>query len=77
VFPIAAGLPFGIAPALIPQFPLPAKIRTEFLHPIELDHDPARAEDQRYVARKYDEIEQALQNGVDHLASRRSFPILG
>jgi 1-acyl-sn-glycerol-3-phosphate acyltransferase len=77
VLPVAAGLPFGVAPALIPQFPLPAKIRTEFLDPIELDGDRARAEDDRYVHRKYEQVERALQDGVDRLAARRSFPIFG
>lgn len=77
VLPIAAGLPLGIAPGLIPQFPLPAKIRTEFLDPIEVDNDPARSEDERYVRRKYEQVERALQDGVDTLAARRSFPIFG
>ena len=31
VFPIAISLPWGIAPAALPQFPLPAKIRTRLM----------------------------------------------
>lgn len=76
-FPIALGFPLGLAPGIVPQIPLPAKIRTEFLDPIELDTDPERAEDERYVAIKYREVERKLQAGVDALAKRRSFPVLG
>ena len=31
VFPLAVSLPWGIAPAALPQLPLPAKIRTRFM----------------------------------------------
>lgn len=40
VFPLAISLPWGIAPAALPQLPLPAKIRTRFMPAVELDHDP-------------------------------------
>src|SRR5437660_834702 len=49
VFPLAVSLPWGIAPAALPQLPLPAKIRTRFMPVVELDGDPARAEDDDYV----------------------------
>jgi 1-acyl-sn-glycerol-3-phosphate acyltransferase len=76
--PIIAGLPFGIAPELLPtHLPLPAKIRTEILDPIEVDHDPERAEDQAYVDSVYHEVHGALQAGMDRLAERRSFPVMG
>ena len=41
VFPLAISLPWGIAPAALPQLPLPAKIRTRFMPAVEIDHDPA------------------------------------
>ena len=76
--PITLGLPFGIAPELLPtHIPLPAKIRTEFLEPIRVDGDPERADDRAYVAGVYREVETAIQDGMDRLAQRRSFPILG
>ena len=77
VFPIAAGIPYGIAPAILPFLPLPAKIRTEMLEPVDVDPDPERADDERYLDRVYREVESRLQDGVDRLARRRSFPILG
>src|SRR5579875_962342 len=55
MFPIALQVPWGISPALLPEIPLPTKIRTAFQEPIELDHDPDRAEDREYVEAKYAE----------------------
>jgi len=75
VFPLAISLPWGIAPAALPQLPLPAKIRTRFMPAVELDHDPARAEDDVYVDRKYHEVEDAIQEGMDALARKRAFPL--
>ena len=44
--PIIAGFPFPLAIEILPaHLPLPAKIRTEFLDPIRVDTDPARADD--------------------------------
>lgn len=74
--PVVIGPPFGIAIETIPMhLPLPAKIRTEFLEPIELDDDPARADDDRYLEEVYDEVEGAIQSGMDRLADRRRFPV--
>jgi len=75
--PVAAGVPFGLAPGVIPQIPLPAKIRTRFLDPIELGDDPALADDEDYVQTKYNEVVAALQSAMNDLAEDRSFPLLG
>jgi len=75
VFPLAVSLPWGVAPAALPQLPLPAKIRTRFMPVVDLDHDPARAEDEDYVDRKYDEVEGAIQAGMDALARKRALPL--
>ena len=77
VFPIALSAPWGIAPAAIPEIPLPTKIRTAFQEPIEVDHDPERANDRDYVDRKYEEVRASIQSGMDALARRRAFPIFG
>jgi len=55
--------------------PLPAKIRTRFMPPVQLDHDLARAEDDQYVDRKYREVEDAIQQGTDALARKRALPL--
>jgi 1-acyl-sn-glycerol-3-phosphate acyltransferase len=76
--PITLGVPFGIAPEILPtHIPLPAKIRTELLEPIRVDADPDRANDDDYVNGVYREIQTAIQDGMDRLAARRSFPVLG
>jgi 1-acyl-sn-glycerol-3-phosphate acyltransferase len=77
VFPIALSAPWGIAPAALPEIPLPTKIRTAFQEPIELDHDPERAGDEAYVREKYEEVRQSIQRGMDSLARRRAFPVFG
>jgi 1-acyl-sn-glycerol-3-phosphate acyltransferase len=77
VFPIALSAPWGIAPAALPELPLPTKIRTAFQPAIELDTDPARAKDDAYVQEKYDEVVASLQHGMDTLARRRRFPVFG
>jgi 1-acyl-sn-glycerol-3-phosphate acyltransferase len=76
--PIIAGFPFPLAVEILPMHvPLPAKIRTEFLDPIRVDSDPARADDTAYVDAIYHQVEGAIQEGMDRLAERRSFPVLG
>jgi 1-acyl-sn-glycerol-3-phosphate acyltransferase len=77
VFPIAVSLPWGIAPAALPQFPLPAKIRTRLMPAIELDHDPDRADDDEYVEGKYHEVQSSIQRGMDALARKRALPLFG
>ena len=76
--PITLGIPFGIGLELLPaHIPLPAKIRTEILEPIRVDEDPERAKDSAYVDSVYREVEASIQDGMDRLAQRRSFPVCG
>ena len=77
VFPGAASLPWGIAPAALPQFPLPAKIRTRLMPAVDVDHDPERADDVDYVDRKYCEVESTIQKGMNALARKRALPLFG
>lgn len=67
----------GVSPALLPELPLPTKIRTAFQAPVELDHDPARAEDDDYVKAKYEEVRNTIQRGMDALARGRRLPLFG
>lgn len=76
--PIIAGFPLPLAIEILPaHLPLPAKIRTELLDPITVDPDPARADDTAYVDSIYLQVETAIQDGMDQLARRRSFPLFG
>jgi 1-acyl-sn-glycerol-3-phosphate acyltransferase len=74
--PILAAPPFGIVPEILPShLPLPTKLRYEILEPVDLE--AGRADDDDYVNAKYREVHQVLQQGVNRLAKRRRFPILG
>jgi 1-acyl-sn-glycerol-3-phosphate acyltransferase len=77
MFPIALQVPWGISPALLPEVPLPTKIRTRFQEPIELDRDPDRAGDERYVEQMYEQVESSIQDGMNALARRRRLPLFG
>jgi 1-acyl-sn-glycerol-3-phosphate acyltransferase len=76
-FPIALQAPWGISPAILPEIPLPTKIRTAFQEPVELDADPERAGDDDYVDAMYDEVRDSIQHGMDALARRRRLPLFG
>jgi 1-acyl-sn-glycerol-3-phosphate acyltransferase len=76
--PIIAGFPFPLAIEVLPaHVPLPAKIRTEILDPIEVDDDPERADDTAYVQKIYQQVRSDIQAGMDRLAAKRKLPILG
>jgi 1-acyl-sn-glycerol-3-phosphate acyltransferase len=75
MFPIAIEAPWIVAPALLPELPLPVKIRTAFQPAIELDADPDRAGDDAYVDAKYEEVRSSIQRGMDTLARRRRLPL--
>ncbi|KPA17172.1 glycerol acyltransferase [Candidatus Magnetomorum sp. HK-1] len=76
IFPLVLGFPFGVTFEVLPMhIPLPAKIRTKILEPIKIDNDPDKENDNDYVMKKYREIENCIQEGVNHLASKRKFPI--
>lgn len=76
--PVISGFPFPLALEILPMhLPLPAKIRTELLDPIDPGGDPELADDDAHVDAMYRKIEQTLQAGMDRLARRRSLPIFG
>ena len=76
--PIIAGFPFPLAVEVLPaHVPLPAKIRTELLDPIEVDSDPGRVDDRAYVQKIYDQVEAEIQAGMERLAARGRLPVLG
>jgi 1-acyl-sn-glycerol-3-phosphate acyltransferase len=76
--PVVLGIPFGLTIETIPtHLPLPAKIRTELLHPIHVDHDPERVNDGPYIDAIYHEVKSAIQEAMDRLAQERRFPVFG
>jgi 1-acyl-sn-glycerol-3-phosphate acyltransferase len=77
IMPIALSAPWGLSPAMLPEIPLPTKIRTAFQPAIELDDDPERANDNEYVEKMYEEVRGSIQHGMDALARRRRLPLFG
>ena len=77
LFPIALSAPWGISPAILPEIPLPTKIRTAFQEPVRFAVSPARAKDDAYVDKKYEEVRASIQKGMDTLARRRRLPLFG
>ena len=75
MFPIALQAPWGLSPAMLPELPLPTKIRTAFQDPVRFGVGPERADDDDYVERKYREVRRSIQSGMDALARRRRFPV--
>jgi 1-acyl-sn-glycerol-3-phosphate acyltransferase len=77
VAPITLSWPFGVTLHLTPfqHVPLPAKIRTQFLEPIDPGNDPALADDQEYVDSLYDLVEGRIQEAMTAMAKKRKFPI--
>ncbi len=74
ILPVTVGFPFGLSVVLPINIPLPTKIVTQVLPPIDIEarfgEDPDVGEVDEYVR-------AAMQAGLDGLAARRHFPILG
>jgi 1-acyl-sn-glycerol-3-phosphate acyltransferase len=77
VMPFLAGVPFGVAPVVLPPLPLPTKVTVDFLDPLDWSGDgPAAADDADLVRARYDEMTDVLQAGLDALAADRPHPLL-
>jgi len=67
--PISLALPWGLNISdLAGHVPLPTKISIEVQHPIDVDGDDQAV---------HDKVMASLQDGVDRLAARRRFPVIG
>ena len=74
ILPVSFGFPFGLSVIFPPNVPLPSKVVTEVLEPIDITaqfgKDPDVAEVDEYVR-------SVMQAALDRLAKQRRFPILG
>ncbi len=74
ILPLSFGFPFGLSVIFPANLPLPAKIVTEVLEPIDVTErfgdDPDVAEVDEYVR-------SVMQTALDRLGSQRRLPILG
>ncbi len=77
VFPVLAGLPFGVTSILTPPLPMPAHLTLEFLPPLDwTGYGAGAADDAALVAACYEDVTQRLQTGLDRLAAERPCPVL-
>jgi 1-acyl-sn-glycerol-3-phosphate acyltransferase len=77
VFPLLAGLPFGVVSALTPPPPMPAHLTLEFLPALDwTGHGPGAADDPAIVSACYDDITGQLQSALDRLSAEHPYPVL-
>jgi 1-acyl-sn-glycerol-3-phosphate acyltransferase len=74
ILPVSFGFPFGLSAVVPPNVPLPTKIVTQVLQPIDIaaqfGEDPDVDEVDAHVR-------SVMQEALDKLAANRRFPILG
>lgn len=74
ILPVTFGFPFGLSVIFPPNLPLPSKIVTRVLEPIDVaerfGEDPDIGEVDAYVR-------GVMQDALDELARERRFPVLG
>ncbi|MBW3663930.1 MAG: acyltransferase family protein [Actinobacteria bacterium] len=73
-FPISFGFPFGLTAAFPPNLPLPTKIVSQVLEPIDI---VAEFGDDPDVDEIDAEVRGRMQAVLDELARQRRFPVLG
>ncbi len=74
ILPITFGWPFGLSVLAPVNVPLPTKIVTEVLRPIEITAEFGDAPDVEHVDAL---VRGLMQKALDELARKRRFPILG
>ena len=72
--PVGLGFPFGLTFAFPPNLPLPTKIVTQVLDPIDVRGEFGPEPD---VAAVDEEVRRRMQQALDELAEQRRFPVLG
>jgi len=73
LFPVSVGFPFGVMPAGL-NVPLPTKIVTQVLEPIDIEAEFGPNPD---VAEVDAAVRDRMQKALDELARQRRFPVLG
>ncbi len=74
ILPLSFGFPFGFSAAIPPNLPLPTKIVTRVLEPIDVT---ARFGDDPDVDEVDEHVRSVMQQALDELAAKRRFPVLG
>ena len=75
ILPITVGFPFGVSLMVLPpNIPLPSKIVTRVLEPINIRKKFGKSPD---IAEVDAHVREVMQAGLDELAAARRFPVLG
>ena len=74
ILPVSFGFPFGLSVFFPPNVPLPTKIVTQVLDPIDVVEEFGEDPDVDAVDTH---VRQVMQTALDKLAKKRRFPILG
>jgi 1-acyl-sn-glycerol-3-phosphate acyltransferase len=74
ILPVTLGFPFGLSVIMPPNLPLPTKIVTDILEPIDAI---ARFGNEPRVADVDAHVRSVMQTALDRLARERRFPVLG
>jgi 1-acyl-sn-glycerol-3-phosphate acyltransferase len=74
VLPFSFGFPFGPSAVIPPNIPLPTKIVTEVLAPIDIEREFGPDADPSVVDCH---VRKVMQCALDQLAAKRRYPILG
>jgi 1-acyl-sn-glycerol-3-phosphate acyltransferase len=74
ILPVTLGFPFGLTVIMPPNLPLPTKIVTDILEPIDAI---ARFGNEPRVADVDAHVRSVMQTALDRLARERRFPVLG
>lgn len=73
ILPVSIGIPFGVSVFIPPNLPLPTKVVTEVLEPIDI----TRFGDRPDVDEVDAHVRRVMQRSLDQLARQRRFPIIG
>ncbi|OBK77705.1 lysophospholipid acyltransferase family protein [Mycobacterium sp. 1274761.0] len=74
ILPVSVGFPFGLSVFFPPNIPLPTKVVTQVLEPIDVVKQFGEDPDVDAVDAH---VREVMQTALDELAKQRRFPILG
>ncbi len=74
ILPVSFGFPFGLSVIMPPNVPLPAKVVTEVLEPINITETFGDDPDVKKVDAH---VRTVMQTALERLARERRFPVLG
>ncbi|ORX00116.1 1-acyl-sn-glycerol-3-phosphate acyltransferase [Mycolicibacillus trivialis] len=74
ILPVSFGFPFGLSAVVPPNLPLPTKIVTQVLDPIDIVAEFGEDPDIEAVDAH---VRSVMQDALDELAAERRFPVIG